>query len=224
MDSDTLGSFVSLFFPLPPQQPNPHATDRFHSFIDSLFLLLVLLLSVSTVWASSHPSPAHSLFSLPLFPLREQWECFLRAPLVAPRLSIARAQNWLEILAALVEGWNFKEDVLANLASSAPPPPRNPPGWHCFNWEQWGPNNLLALLPALPLHRFQLQTFIPVGMSVKVTVLSSLASWHCLPPPQPVFFLSLAPLLSLFLSQYLSFPHVSLIILPVFIWSDLTLH
>lgn len=129
VDSDTLGSFVSLFFPLPPQQPNPHATDRFNSFIDSLFLLLLLLLSVSTVWASSHPSPAHSLFSLPLFPLREQWECFLRAPLVAPRLSIARAQNWLEILAALVEGWNFKEDVLANLASSVPPLPSPEPPW-----------------------------------------------------------------------------------------------
>lgn len=220
VDSDTLRS--SFFFCLPPHQPNPLATHRFHSFIDSLFLLLLLLLSVAIVWAFSHPNPARSPSSLPLFPLREQWECFPRAPSVAPRLSVARAQNWLEILAVLVEGWNFKEDVLANLASSAPPSNWNPSGWHCFNWEHWGPDNLLALFPALPLHRFQLQTLTPGGTSVKVTVLSSLASWHCPAPPQPVFCLSCSPLISL--SQYLSFLHVSLIILPVFIWSDLTLH
>lgn len=73
------------------------------------------------------PSSARSSSSLPLFPLREQWECFSRAPSVAPHFSIARAQNWLEILAALVQGWNFKEGVLANLASSTGPPAPGPP-------------------------------------------------------------------------------------------------
>lgn len=154
-------------------------------------------------------------------PLREQWECFPRAPSVAPRFSVARAQNWLEILAALEDGWNFKEDVLANLASSATfPPTGNPhptPGWHCFNWEHWGPGDLPALLPSLPLHRFQLQTLTPGGISCKShgSVFSCLLrlsspAWFCLS------YLSL--------SQYLSFPHVSLIILPVFIGSDLTSH
>lgn len=49
-----------------------------------------------------HPSPARSPSSLPLFPLREQWECFLCAPSVAPCFSVARAQNWLEILAEIL--------------------------------------------------------------------------------------------------------------------------
>lgn len=73
------------------------------------------------------PSSACSPSSLPLFPLREQWECFSRVPSVAPRFSIATAQNWLEILAVLVQGWNFKEGVLANLASSTAPPAPGPP-------------------------------------------------------------------------------------------------
>lgn len=49
-----------------------------------------------------HPSPARSPSSLPLFPLREQWECFPCAPSVAPCFSVARAQNWLEILAEIL--------------------------------------------------------------------------------------------------------------------------
>lgn len=193
------------------------------------FLYRFTLPSTATSTLSSHrlsflpPQPRSFPFVFASFPAERAVGVFPSCPLSSPSSQHCQSTELTWDLGCACRGLEFQGGRPGQLGIQCPPPSNwNPSGWNCFNWEHWGPDNLLALFPALPLHRFQLQTLTPGGTSVKVTVLSSLASWHCPAPPQPVFCLSCSPLISL--SQYLSFLRVSLIILHVFIWSDLTLH
>lgn len=124
---------------------------RSSSLCSSHLHILLLQLSQATVWASSRlslaPSPSSSL---PLFPLSEWRERIPYAPSVAPRFTIARAQNWLEFLAVLEKAGISRRRPRPTWHRMPPfPLTGTPPADTALaeSWEQWGPGNLHALLP-----------------------------------------------------------------------------
>lgn len=75
----------------------------FHPFLSSLFSSLPInsAVFISHCLRFLLSEPCSFPNSLPLFLLSEWRECIPYAPFVAPCLTIARAQNWLELLAVL---------------------------------------------------------------------------------------------------------------------------
>lgn len=122
------------------------------SLCNSRLHLLLLQISQATVWASSRLSLAPSRSpSLPLFPLSEWRERIPYAPSVAPRFTIARAQNWLEFLAVLEKAGISRRRPRPTWHRMPPfPLTGTPPADTAVaeSWEQWGPGNLHALLPS----------------------------------------------------------------------------
>lgn len=91
-------------------QPNPFSTRQFHFFMDSLFLLLL------------PPQPRSFPFFFASFPAERAVGVFPLCPLSSPLFQRCQSTKLTWDLGWDLEGWNFKEDVLANLASSAASP------------------------------------------------------------------------------------------------------
>lgn len=93
--------------------------------------------------------------SSPLLLLSDWRERILCAPSVAPRFTIARAQNWLELL-ALLERAGISRRRPRPTWHRMPPFPLTgtPPADTALaeGSEQWGPGNLGDLLPFSPVH------------------------------------------------------------------------
>lgn len=131
--SNTLPAFppCSLF--------HSHSPHYFCSFHKPPFLIPLLPLGLGP----------RLLPHLP-FPLSEWRERILYAPSVAPRFTVARAQNWLEFFWPCCRGAGISRRRPQPTWHRMPPFPLTgtPPADTALaeSWEQWGPSNLPALL------------------------------------------------------------------------------